>query len=144
MNKSSDRALLHSAVDSLGSLGFEAMLESKGVTTAGNVVISLRQGGKSLRYRVDVQRALRPSLIGPISLSFSEGRDDRLLITDYVTPPVADLLRARGIQFVDAAGNAYLKRGGLLIFVTGRRSVVPQPAIKVLRVFRPTGLKTIF
>jgi len=31
-----------------------------------------------------------------------------LLVTDYVTPPIADTLRARRVAFLDTAGNAYL------------------------------------
>jgi hypothetical protein len=44
-----------------------------------------------------------------------------LLITDYLTPPVAETLRAKEQQFADLAGNAYLKGPGHYVYVTGQR-----------------------
>src|ERR1700682_6062826 len=141
-----EKALLQAVATKLDEFGLDAIVESRGAATAqrGDARVTVRRDGKILRYRAEVKRALRPSLIGPIALAFAEDREDRLLITDYATPPLAELLRSRGIQFIDGAGNAYLKRRGLLVFVTGRRPEAPLLALKTLRVFRPSGLKAIF
>lgn len=48
-----------------------------------------------------------------------------LVVGPRLHPSSADTLRARGLWYVDGAGNAYLRhQGGLLIDVRGRRSAV--------------------
>ncbi len=144
MNKHAETPLLEAAIATLRDMGFVAFTQpGNGRRNTGDA-LTVRQGRKHLRYRVDVKRALKPALIGSVSLALSGDRENRLLITDHVTPPVADMLRKQGIQFVDASGNAYLQRPDLLVFVTGHRPRPRRPVIKTLRVFRPTGLKTIF
>jgi hypothetical protein len=83
-------------------------------------------------------------MVGPVTLTSAGWGNDRLLITDYVTPPLADELRHRQVQFIDAAGNAFLSRQGLFVFVTGRRARKSHTPPKTPRVFRPSGLKVIF
>jgi hypothetical protein len=43
-------------------------------------------------------------------------------VTDHVTPPLAEALRAQGIGLLDAAGNAFLNQPPLLVFVKGQQA----------------------
>lgn len=140
MNRRSERSLVAAAVAALNDLGVEAAAETE-TNPAVDAVVTLHAHGKPLRYRAEVKQRLTPSVIGSLTLTFPEGS---LLITDYVTPPIADELRRRGIQFVDAAGNAFLNRRSLFVFVTGRRPRALHAPPKTLRVFRPSGLKVTF
>lgn len=141
-----DRPLLDASTATLQDLGFEVEIERHAARREGrpDATLTLQREGKSFRYEVEMKRGLRASVIGSVQLLFAANSEHRLLITDYIAPVLADELRRREIQFVDAAGNAFLKRRGLLIFISGRRSIVRTPAMKTLRVFRPSGLKTIF
>ncbi|MBL7660285.1 hypothetical protein INQ28_28795, partial [Escherichia coli] len=48
-----------------------------------------------------------------------------LVVGPRLHPSSAETLRARGLWYIDGAGNAYLRhQGGLLIDVRGRRSAV--------------------
>jgi hypothetical protein len=42
---------------------------------------------------------------------------DGLLVTDYVNPELAEMMRNQGIFFIDAAGNAFVNATPLYIFV---------------------------
>ncbi|WP_319523421.1 type IV toxin-antitoxin system AbiEi family antitoxin [uncultured Desulfosarcina sp.] len=70
---------------------------------------------------------------------------NRILITTYVTPPLADLMKKAGIFFMDTAGNAYIDKPPLFVFVKGNR---PPDKMKrpptTGRVFKPAGLKVLF
>ncbi|MFZ1501225.1 MAG: type IV toxin-antitoxin system AbiEi family antitoxin [Giesbergeria sp.] len=71
-----------------------------------------------------------------------EGGNPTLLVAEYVTPPVADDLRAQGQPFADAVGNAWLPAP--LVFITGRkRASKPVPAAAG-RADTPVGLKILF
>jgi hypothetical protein len=144
MNNELQTPLIEAAIAALRELGLVAVTEPALREHDDDVTITLRQDRKQFRYRTTVKRALRPGLIGAISLTLPGDREGRLLITDHATPPGADMLRRQGIQFVDAGGNAYLRRPGLLVFIAGRPPGNRRPVNKTLRVFRPTGLKTIF
>jgi hypothetical protein len=61
-----------------------------------------------------------------------------------VTPPLADALRAQGIEFIDAAGNAFLNQPPLLVFVKGQRPAEERPALERGRAFQATGLQVLF
>jgi len=138
MNKRSEKSLITAAVAALNDLGVQASAEP------GHAIVALKRDGKPLRFRADVKQRLTPSMIGPVSLTSAGRGNDRLLITDYVTPPIADELRRRQVQFADAAGNAFLSRRGLFVFVTGRRARKEHIPPRTPRVFRPSGLKVIF
>lgn len=68
----------------------------------------------------------------------------RLLVTHYVTPPQTEKLRQANIQFVDAAGNAFLNQPPLYVFVTGKRPPVSPVPNKTTRAFTTAGVKVVF
>ena len=63
-----------------------------------------------------------------------------------LTPPLADTLRERGVEFIDAAGNAYLNQPPMLIVVKGQRPKETFTPTEPRRgkSFQPTGLKVLF
>lgn len=72
-------------------------------------------------------------------------QEDRLLITTYVTPPLADLMKRANIFFMDTAGNAYINKPPLFVFIKGNK---PPDKMKktptTRRLFKTAGLKVIF
>ncbi|CAG9187211.1 type IV toxin-antitoxin system AbiEi family antitoxin [Cupriavidus pinatubonensis] len=73
-----------------------------------------------------------------------EGRQPGLLVTTYLTPHLAERCRDIGLQFIDAAGNAYLDTEGLYVYVSGRRL---DPAVLPTRARgsgNPTAMRMIF
>ena len=67
-----------------------------------------------------------------------------LLITRYINAQMAERLKQDGIEFIDTAGNAYINKPPLYIFIKGNRPPeIPKHAL-VKRAFRPAGLRMIF
>lgn len=63
--------------------------------------------------------------------------DPLLLLARSIHPRSAHELRSAGVQFLDTAGNAYVRFGGVLIDVRGRR---PDPAtVQDRRTVRPSA-----
>ena len=113
--------------------------------TAADARLELRHAGKTLKYLAEIKRRLRPATLGVVIHQLAAHGDHALLVTDHVTPPLADQLRAQGVQFIDAAGNAYLNAPPLLIWVKGEK-----PAERLTpprdrgRAFAATGLQVVF
>ncbi|MEQ1502454.1 MAG: type IV toxin-antitoxin system AbiEi family antitoxin [Myxococcota bacterium] len=76
-------------------------------------------------YAMLPKRAVRPSTIAAVADAARAQVGPTLLVSEYVSPECAELLRARGLAFADAAGNVFLDAPEYLVLVTGRRSPTP-------------------
>jgi hypothetical protein len=145
MNARAETILAGAAIDALGELGVRGELRPAGRHLDHGIdgVVTLTLDGKTVEYVFQVKR-VTPSSVGPLSIAFGRENGKRLLVTDYVTPPLADELRRHHIQFIDTAGNAYLERRGLLVFVSGRRPSRRLGPRQTVRAFRGAGLRVGF
>lgn len=99
-------------------------------------------GGKKLI--AEVKRLLTPATLGQAIAQLARFQKPGVLITEYVTPPMAERLKALDVAFIDTAGNAYVRLPNLLIYVTGRKPLARAPHATRVRALRPTGLRVIF
>ena len=67
-----------------------------------------------------------------------------LFVTDYVTPPMADLMKKLDIFFMDTAGNAYINKLPLYVFIKGNKPPERVKATPQRRLLKPTGLRVVF
>src|SRR5690606_21619401 len=72
---------------------------------------------------------------------------DALLVTEFINPALAKKLIDARIQFMDAAGNAYINRWPVHIQIIGNRKnqeLIGHTRKKTGRAFQQTGMKVIF
>jgi hypothetical protein len=138
-------ALAKRALDTLRDLGIDPNIATKPPANRhADLAVTLRRGAKRITYLTEVKRTLRPATLGPVLLRLREMKVRALLLTEYITPPMAKLLRDTGIAFADAAGNAYLEFGGDVFYVIGHMPEQRPRAEKVVRAFQPAGLRVAF
>ncbi len=138
--------VLAAAVKAMEPLGlrFKVLNQQGGRDHQPDAILGLRFGGRDLRYRVEVKRRLRPATLGAVVHQLRAHGGHPLLVTDHVTPPLAEALRVQGIEFLDAAGNAFLNQPPLLVFVKGQQAGEGAPALERGRAFQATGLQVLF
>lgn len=140
-----ERALIERALDTLRNLGVEARVDRQPPEDRGlDYTATLRRGAKRARFQIEAKRTLRLGTLGPVLLRLQGLKPPALLLTDYVTPQMAKLLRDAGIAFADTAGNAYLEFAGNILYVTGNAPEQQARAEKVVRAFQATGLRVVF
>ena len=142
-----EKALVDTALTALRELGIEAEVERqqpKLGRAQADALIRVRHGDQEILYAADVKRGLRPALLGAVLQQLERLGEQGLLVTDYVTPPLADALRARRVAFIDTAGNAYLDRPPLLVWVKGQRPTGRDAPPRMGRAFQASGLQVIF
>ena len=100
--------------------------------------------GEGRRLIVEVKRTLTPTTLGHGVAQLQRFGRPGLLVTRYVTPPMAERLKQLDVPFLDTAGNAYIRTPKTLIYVTGRKLPHAAQAERTVRAFRPTGLKVVF
>lgn len=117
----------------------------KGPDTGLDATLLLRTPPARVRYGAEIKYRLRPGTLGPLLQRLKALTPRPLLIANEITPPVADALRAQGIEFLDTAGNAYLKEPPFLhVFVKGQKGGLPAPEDEPTRAFKLAGLKVTF
>lgn len=85
-----------------------------------DAVTRFRQCEQETLYLVECKPHVRAGNLGVTLHQMDRLGQPAMLITDYVAPDVADQLKERGIPFLDAAGNAYIKQASLLIWIKGQ------------------------
>jgi hypothetical protein len=140
-----ETGLLQAAVQTLAAYGIPAEIKPglKGQAHA-DAALDLVLAGRHQTFLVEAKRWLTPGTLGHVVTRLRELGKHAMLVADYVTPPVAEKLKELDIAFVDAAGNAYLRRPPVMIWVAGRKPMVAQQRFRAGRAFQATGLKLVF
>ncbi len=141
--------LLATALERLQGYGITTAIEGRDVKlrkTFADAMVRLGYGGQDLTYAVELKRGLRPNGLAAVIHQLERLGEQGLLVADYVTPPMAEELRARGIPFVDAAGNAFLEQPPLFIWVKGEKPQLATGAGRppAGRAFQASGLQVLF
>jgi hypothetical protein len=98
-------------------------------------------------YRVIAKSSVRNSNSGLVISQIEQLRQNsyqpNLLVSEYVAKNVANEFKKRGINFLDCAGNAFIKNGNLFISIDGQKAVRKEKTNQS-RAFQEAGLKIIF
>lgn len=136
-----DRALL--AFNQETGLVLVAQEQGKWFPARTDAVLKLHP--YEITFNAVLKRWVQQANEGSIVAELGRMPAPALLVADYVNPNMADRLRSAGVQFVDTAGNAYIREKNLFIFVKGNRapSEYSSPR-RTTRAFNAAGLKVIF
>lgn len=96
---------------------------------------------------VEIKKWAQHANLGALINQVKQLPGEGLLAVDYVNPKMADKLRQQRVQFIDAAGNAFINQPPVYVYVTGNRQeergVMPTKD-GVKRAFDPKGLMVIY
>jgi hypothetical protein len=95
-------------------------------------------------FAAEVKHHLTRPMIGAVVQQLRTYSGKGILVTKYVTPQIAELLKETGTFFLDAAGNAYLNEPPLHVFIKGNKPDELKTKKAPIRAFRPTGLQVVF
>lgn len=106
--------------DRLGELGLKIdMLSGDAADSGVDAVVRLsRESGTARTYSVEIKRTVPSELATALHPYASL---PMLVVARSITEQAAGLLRERGIDYIDEAGNAHIAWGDVLIDVRGRR-----------------------
>jgi hypothetical protein len=112
--------------------------------------LTLKSKGGAFSFLFEVKTHLRPQsvrnlLVQNSSRSRNQSRTKGILLfADYVNPELGSLLKEGGINFVDTAGNVFLKRDpGLYVYVEGKK-LLPSKKSRAVRLSQPSGLTILY
>jgi hypothetical protein len=148
MDKQTELELLEAAVRKVRQTGLDIEIqarEQKIGDRRADALVRIGRGRGARTYAAEVKRGLRPATLGAALHQLEAFTRPPLLIADYVTPPLAEELKARGIAFLDAAGNAFVDQPPLYLWVKGEKPANRPTAREATgRAFQASGLKVLF
>jgi hypothetical protein len=89
---------------------------------AADALVEFAIAGQKYRFAVEAKAALdRAEALWLIKARLDQLKHPGLVFAPYVTDTIARKCRALDVPFIDGVGNAYLKRPGLYLFITGQK-----------------------
>jgi hypothetical protein len=119
------------------------LYKKTGTNLCGDGIVRLVHGGKKREFKAEVKLRVNRAAIALLKQKMVH-TGEGLLVTDYVNPELAEMMRNQGIFFIDGAGNAFIDAIPLYIFVKGEKPDTDVKVKPVKRLFKPGGLKLIF
>lgn len=139
---------LELAQETLRKLGLEAEITAPAQTLGrARIDAGLRigHGVHGTEFLVQVRKGVRKDTLDAIILALEPLGDQALLIADHLPNDVADALKAHRIAYLDLAGNTWLDRPPMLIWIAGQRRTKPdqRPLGAEGRAFKAGGLPVL-
>jgi hypothetical protein len=123
-------------------------LEREPVTANGtrpDATIEVEYAQKRHRYYVDVKTVDRKVTLNQAKQDLDRYGKQGLVVAPYLTAELANYCREIDLQFIDAAGNAYLQGPGMFVHVRGERPPALDKATTAPKgAGTPTALRVIF
>ncbi|MEW5744412.1 MAG: type IV toxin-antitoxin system AbiEi family antitoxin [Nitrospirota bacterium] len=122
----------------------EVLMPTDDTARRGDFIVTFTVQGREFRYFAEVKTLVTKATKLLALVQKEKTNLPYLLVTRYVNPEMAEQLKADDLQFIDTAGNAYIKQLPLYIFVKGNRPPEITMRAPQKRAFKPTGLKVIY
>lgn len=108
-----------------------------------DVVLTINNIRFIIVSKVEVRAANKGLVIAQIKEIEAKTRKPLVVIVKFIASDIAKEFKDKGINYIDIAGNGYIKKGNLLLFVSGQKT---QKAKKTnqARAFQEAGVKLIF
>ncbi len=102
---------------------------------------------KNEQFIVEAKKTVRTSNQGLILSKLEEAKYNSnrpiILIAEYISKKATEELKERGINYMDTAGNAFIKCNELIIFIEGQKKAKKEKTNQS-RAFQEAGLKIVF
>ena len=126
--------------------GLEANLQREHLnnTKYPDGLVQIAHQNTKWHFAVEAKAIVTRATAGMKRLDPLNREEKALMVTEYVTPPITDLLKEMNIFFIDTAGNTYINETGLYVFIKGNKPPLTLKAKTRKRLFKPSGLRVVF
>lgn len=108
-----------------------------------NAFLELGFGTQKTRFLVEVKNEIREQNLPRILTKLDQNKGEWLLICQYIPKPMKEILKNMGINYLETAGNCFIKKGELFFYINDRM-VTPQRQPKEGKLWKQAGLKFLF
>jgi len=109
-----------------------------------DAVIKIPLQGIDPVFWAEVKPTVNNTTIARIGHEFAQNPEKWVLVTRNAQARLARTMKEIGVQFIDTAGNAYINRPPLLIFIQGNRLAEERFEPREKEMFGRAGLRVLF
>lgn len=147
MNKLQDKEvdIVNKAVNQIEkTTGFKSTLHFYEHPKKPDAVLGLGNDDFQIKFNVDVKIFINRARLGAILNQLKRIGELPLLITEYVNPELMETMEHNNINFIDTAGNAFIKVPPLFIKIKGNKLNQRNKIRTPRRTFNTAALRVIF
>ena len=126
------------------NLNIEVRVDDAAANRRPNTIIRLTLDNLHFDFETEVKNTLTRGTVGAAIEQMRILPGKGIIITRYVTPQLADILKKADVPFIDTAGNAYINKQPLFLFIKGNRPVEKHRRERPTRAFQTRGLQVVF
>ena len=116
------RDIVNKAVEQLrNATGFETTLNFYEQPDKPDAILAIRNNDYQVEFNAEVKLFLNRARLGLAINQLKKMRGIPLLITAYVNPDLMETMENNEVNFIDAAGNAFIKVPPLFIKIKGNK-----------------------
>jgi hypothetical protein len=146
LQQGEERKLLEDAIRALqNAFPLEAKVETRiGLDfVKADAILKFTFEDKLIEYFAEVKQTANKALKNQFLIQ-KKRIPNLLLVTNHVNPDLAAEFAKENLEFIDAAGNAFLNRQGLFLFIKGNKPAKLPRDIQATKPFPPQALKVVF
>ena len=126
------------------NVGFEPAIQKNQDKEKYNGILSIGYQEKKWEFLYILKRYLTPSNSGIYKTDYDKKTKNYLIFSEYISPTVAQEFRNLDIQYIDTAGNIYIKQLPLYIERIGKKPRNFSVKSRSNRAFNSAGMKLIY
>ncbi len=105
--------------------------------------VNVKVGGNTLTYWIEAKNQIRVIHL-PAIFDLKKEIKDLIVIAEIIYPNIREKLKQEEINYIDLAGNVFLRLGNNIIYVDGKKDKKLKKAYITDRAFNKAGLILIF
>lgn len=143
--RNDERAILHQALKALqGIVPLKYEMKPVKENQGYDYIMRGKLHGQELLWCIEAKKRLTKATELQALINKDQVPHPLLLVTKYINNEAAERLQGGGIQFLDAAGNAFINQPPLYIFVRGNKPEKEELDLPTGRLFKGVGLKIAY
>lgn len=139
--------ILHTATESLHRVmevdTRTIQTEPRGNDYGYDLLVEFTFGSRKQTFLVEIKNELRTNHIPNIHKQRKAAGEAFLLVCQYIPMPLKKELRNMQVNYLEAAGNCYIKEDGLFVFINDQQ-VTPMRLPAEGKLWKAAGLKFLF
>ena len=118
-------------------------LPNKKLENRADTVVELRLGKIKTQFWVEIKNEIREHNLHSILNQIKKNPGEWLLICQYIPKPIKNELKKRAVNYLETAGNCYIKSEGLFFYINDQ-AVTKQRQPKEGKLWKQAGIKFLF
>lgn len=100
--------------------------------------------GKQFKFLVEVKNEIRQVHLVQLVTTLGHDAENRLLVCQYLSKESRAELKRQNINYLDASGNCYIRKGTLFIYINDQKVAAQRNNAAASILWTPAGIRLIF